>query len=187
MHTALIFQAIVAALLLTSGYACMDLRTEPTGKLVPGQEISLKFGGIPDPAILPKSSTYVIGGNGLLSFPTVNVEVQAAGKVTSQLTSSIVDAFCSQDKFRGITVELSIPENKTSESDAVLIKGYVKSCPHKLTHDDLDLQTALVEAGGITETGDPRTVKLIRDKLEFFLNLSEEKCAKVFLRRGDCA
>lgn len=123
---------------------------EKPGILGPGDMVRISFTTAPE-----LNQSEKIESNGRLSLPLVG-EVYASGKSTAQLQEELTNLYKSQLQNAEVTVTLE------SVAIPVVVSGEVQK-PGKIVFErPATVLEAIMEAGGFTAYGDPKTISVIR-------------------------
>jgi polysaccharide biosynthesis/export protein len=149
----LLFSSV--ALLLVTGYGApfretADSSGTATVKLAAGDVIKVAFAGAPE-----LTQTQKIRTDGRVNLPLIG-EVFAAGKTLTEFQNELVRSYKSQLRNNDVLVTL---ENRIGQ---VTVSGAVKK-PGRVEFDrPTTVFQAIMQAGGITEYGTLRNVRLVR-------------------------
>jgi polysaccharide biosynthesis/export protein len=123
---------------------------EKPGLLAAGDTIKVSFTTAPE-----LNQSQKIETNGQVSLPLIG-EVNAAGKSTAQFQTELTERYKSQLQNSEVIVTLE------SVAIPVVVSGEVQK-PGKIVFErPATVLEAIMEAGGFTPYGDPKTVSLIR-------------------------
>ncbi|MFT3990521.1 MAG: polysaccharide biosynthesis/export family protein [Luteolibacter sp.] len=134
------------------------------GQLItPGKAIQITIQGVPPEEKSRIDAMYPVSENGSVNMPYIG-HVQAAGLRTDQLAASIQARYKSAEIYTNPTIQvMSDSINSTIADKQLFVGGQVRRTgPVKYT-PGLNLYQAIQAAGGPTEFGSMKRVKLIRE------------------------
>ena len=137
--------------------------------LRPGDQFEMRLSGMPAEYAAEFSGTYTLGEDGNVSVPFVGA-VRAAGLTPSQLAVAIQNKLISEKIFTNPTALINLPQ----ATRTVTIGGEVRSPQAMAYSPDLTLNAAVMRAGGATEFGSLKKVKVTRDGKSTVYNLTKK-------------
>jgi len=126
--------------------------SKPSGKLAPGDAISVTFSGAPE-----LNTTQKIQPNGKVSLPTIG-DVSAAGRTITSFQTELMSLY--QPHLQDPAVVVSL----TGAAAGVYVSGEVVR-PGKIPLDrPMTALEAVMEAGGFTNLANPKQVIVVRNQ-----------------------
>jgi len=148
-----IFLALVAALCCTVSGALAQIQA--------GRAIQITISGVPPEEKARFDPIYPVSESGMINMPLIG-QVRAAGLRAEQLASSLESRYREAGIYTNPTFQVIDSSARTLEQQVVHVGGHVRRTgpvPHSRT---LTLYQAIQAAGGPTEFGSMRRVKLFR-------------------------
>jgi polysaccharide export outer membrane protein len=136
-----------------------DLLAQGMATLRPGDVFEMRLGGMSAEFAQEFNTQYTIGQEGRVNFPHIG-EVQAVGLTPLQLQTSIQNKLIAEKIFTRPSVNINVVQNLRT----VTIGGSVRQPGRQQWSDDMTLTSAIAQAGDLSEWGDPKRVRLIRNK-----------------------
>lgn len=124
-----------------------------------GDTIEVRLGGVPTNDVSQISGPYVIDNQGFVNLSYIN-KVSIGGKTAAQAADIIEAAYKNAQIFTNPTITISTQ----GTGRFVNVGGEVKAPGRIVFTPDLTLMSAINAAGGVTEFGNPRKVRLSRGK-----------------------
>jgi protein involved in polysaccharide export with SLBB domain len=149
-----------------------------------GDSISVKLSGVPAEEIPVVSNTYDISNSGTINLPYIG-ELHAAGMRPSQLQKAIESAYKSGEIFTHPTVQVT--SSHESPTQVIFVSGEVK-VPGRITMSPgMTIHDAMTSAGGPTDFGNLKKVKLTRNGVTRMLDLrkADNPDAQIPAEAGD--
>jgi polysaccharide export outer membrane protein len=151
---------ILILLLVVFGLSAELSAQSAENVLRPGDGIIVKLSGVPAEEITVVSTSYDISDHGTINLPYIG-ELKAAGMRPSSLQKAIESAYRSGEIFTHPTIQ--VMANKDGGGTQVLfVSGEVKASGRIQMSPNMTVLDAITSAGGPTDFGDMRKVKLTR-------------------------
>lgn len=139
--------------------------------LIPGATIQIRLGGVPPEDVNQVSGPYTVSSSGTLNLMHLKGEIKAAGLRPTDLALRITAAYKAAEIYTNPNVVV-LAAGKDPGGDMVITVGGEVRQPRAVPYrPGLDLYGAIVDAGGPSEFGDMKRVKLIRNKQERIVDL----------------
>jgi polysaccharide export outer membrane protein len=126
--------------------------------LRPGDVFEMRLGGMSAEFAQEFNTQYTIGQEGRVNFPHIG-ELQAVGLTPLQLQKSIQDKLIADKIFTRPSVNINVVQTLRT----VTVGGAVRQPGKQQWSADLTLSSAIDQAGGLTEWGSKKGVRLIRE------------------------
>jgi protein involved in polysaccharide export with SLBB domain len=154
--------------------------------LIPGASITVRLGGVPADESNQVSGPYIISSSGTLTLPHLKGDIQAAGLKPTALANKIMAAYKSAQIYVNPNIVV-LASGASPAGDLVVTVGGEVRAPRLVQYrPGLDLFGAVTEAGGPSEFGDMRRVKLIRGTTERIIDMRKVNASNtVELQAGD--
>lgn len=151
-----------------------------------GKAIQITIQGVAAEEKARIDGMYPVGSNGTINMPYLDGQaIRAAGLRPEQLAASIQSAYKSAQIYRNPTIQVFASSADTLDEQQVHVGGRVRSPgPAKFT-DGLTLWQAVQAAGGATEFGSMKRVKLFRGGQQRQYDLTQAQFMQIPLRPGD--
>lgn len=147
---------IVAGLL---ALFCMSVSV--LAQIQPGRAIQITVSGVPTEEKARFDPIYPVSEAGTINMPFIG-QVRAAGLRAEQLASALESRYKSAGIYRNPTFQVIDSSSKTLEQQVVVVGGQVRKTGPVPYNRNLTLYQAIQNAGGATEFGSMKRVKLIR-------------------------
>ncbi len=142
-----------------------------TAVLRPGDTFDLRMTGIPDPQTfgVPFAGTWTIADDGTVGIPLLKAPVKAAGLTAAGLEKSIDERLVAEKIFTHPLAVVSLPV----QSRRVTLGGPgMRQGTAIEWSPDLTLSSAINRAGGFSEYGNRKKIKVTRDGKSQVFNLA---------------
>lgn len=157
-----------AVLALAVSFLTIALASAQDAQFRAGDQVDLRFGGIPSEEIGLVSGQYGVDSDGFINMPHVG-KVKVAGLTQSQLQSAVENTYRSMQIYSAPTVTASVP----GSGGLVNMGGDVRS-PGRIPYTpDLTVLSAINASGGFTEYADQSKVRLLRGNEVILINIKE--------------
>ncbi len=131
-----------------------------------GDSFEMRLSGMPQEFSQDFAQMYTVSDDGNVQFPYIG-NIHAAGLRPSQLAAAVQNRLIADKIFTTPTAIINLP----AASRTVTIGGGVRS-PHALPwSEDLTLSSAIMQAGGKTDFGNDKKVKVKREGKATIYNL----------------
>lgn len=149
-----------------------------------GKAIRITIKGIPaeDKAIIEE--VYPVTEEGTVNLPYVG-KINAAGKTTEQLARDIEKAYVDAKIFIEPAVEAALAKSKAPDVHVIHIGGEVRRPGPIAFTEGMTLWEAIQAAGGATEFGSLKRVKLYRDGKQTTYDMTNKEALSVPLKVND--
>ncbi|GAA5125337.1 polysaccharide biosynthesis/export family protein [Luteolibacter yonseiensis] len=155
------------------------------GQIEAGKSIQITISGVPDKDRATITNTYPVSESGMINMPYIG-PVQAAGLRTDQLQSKLQGLYKSSGYYTNPTIQVisnAIGANVAQES--VIVGGQVRRPGPVPFAKELTLWGAIQAAGGATEFGSMRRVKVIRGGNQKSYDVTKPQFMQIPLQRND--
>jgi polysaccharide export outer membrane protein len=149
-----------------------------------GTSIVIKIKGIPADEKAKIDADYRVSEQGKINLPYVGL-VNAEGKTKEQLASDIAKAYLEAKIFIAPAVAIAIGEIPVIRDPVIHIGGQVRKPGPVLFAEGMTLWKAIQAAGGATEFGSLRRVKLYRDGEQINYDMEQKENLSVPLKADD--
>jgi protein involved in polysaccharide export with SLBB domain len=149
-----------------------------------GQAINITIANVPAEDKATINNTYPVSQNGMINMPHIG-QVRAAGMLPEQLQSSLEARYKSAQIYRNPTIQVIASSADTLVKQVVYVGGDVGRKGPVEYVKGLTIYQALQAAGGATEFGTMRRVKLFRDGREQTYDLTQSQFRKIPVQPND--
>lgn len=151
-----------------------------------GKAIQITIQGVAAEEKARIDGMYPVGSNGTINMPYLDGQaIRAAGLRPEQLAASIQSAYKRAQIYRNPTIQVFASSADVLDEQQVHVGGRVRNPgPAKFT-DGLTLWQAVQAAGGATEFGSMKRVKLFRGGQQRQYDLTQAQFMQIPLRPGD--
>ena len=153
----------ISLLLVLLCFTVPQLRAESAVTIRPGDVFDMRITGIP-PDVATGDGTaalqYTIGQDGIVNVPLLG-KMKIAGLTSSQAEDQIQAKYVAGKIYTNPVIIISVQQAQQQRS--VTISGGVKGPGKQPWASDLTLGSAIAGAGGISDFGSPKGIKVIRD------------------------
>jgi protein involved in polysaccharide export with SLBB domain len=136
--------------------------------LRPGDQITMKLGGIPSAEILAVSGTYNVDGDGSVNLPHVG-RVKIAGLTPGAAETTIENLYKSREIYTNPNVVITMQ----AQSRFVNVGGEVNEPQRVPFTPDLTILSSISAAGGFSRFADARKVRLLRDNTLMIIDVDK--------------
>jgi protein involved in polysaccharide export with SLBB domain len=157
----------------------------PQAEIKAGKAIQITIQGVPVAEKAKVDGLYPVGVNGTINMPFLNQPIRAAGLRPEQLAQSIQSAYIREQIYRNPTVQVFGSDGEAIDVQQVHVGGRVKAPGPTKFVEGLTLWQAIQAAGGATEFGSMKRVKLYRGKSQNQYDLTQPKFMQIPLKPGD--
>lgn len=156
-----------------------------SAQIQPGKAISMTISGVPDADKGQFNNTYPVSESGTINVPHLGI-VQAAGMRPEALASMLQSRFKSARIYNNPTIQvIQSTEGGGITTEIVTIGGDVRAPGAKPYTKELTLWGAIQAAGGETEFGSIRRVKITRNGTQKSYDLTQPQFKQIPLQRND--
>lgn len=135
--------------------------TAAFAQIQPGRAIQITISGVPAEEKSRFDPIYPVSETGMINMPFIG-PVRAAGLRSEQLASALEGRYKAAGIYTNPTFQVIDSSAKRLEEQVVVVGGQVRSPGPKPYNRNLTLWQAIQAAGGATEFGSMKRVKLLR-------------------------
>jgi len=177
MNLKSICNALLASALLVSPVLAQSL-------IKPGRAIQVSIKGVPPDEQGKIDGMYPVSESGMINMPHIG-QMRAAGMRAEDLAASIQSTYRSREIYRNPTIQVFGTQDQAIDRQVVHLGGQIrKTGPIDYTQG-LTLWQAVQAAGGSTEFGSMKRVKLIRGASTKTFDLTQPQFMRVPLEPND--
>ncbi|MCX6874226.1 MAG: polysaccharide biosynthesis/export family protein [Verrucomicrobia bacterium] len=173
---AIIFGSMASLLLAITGFA--------QTKIMPGRAITITISGVPAEEKTRIDGTYPVSESGNINIAHIG-EVRAAGLRADELSKVLQSTYKSRQIYTNPIIQVLSSSMDTLDEQLVHIGGQVRRTGPTKFIKGLTLYQAIQAAGGPTEFGYMKRVKLFRNGKQRQYDLSKEQFMSVPLEPND--
>jgi len=174
MKTILILVALVAMLTIQSNAQTIQ----------PRQAINITISNVPPEDKATVTNTYPVSQNGMINMPHIG-QVRAAGLLPEQLQASLEARYRSAEIYRNPTIQVIASDIDTLVSQVIYMAGDIGNKGPVKYVNGITLHQAIQAAGGASEFGSMRRVKLYRDGKNQTYDLTKDQFRGIPLQPND--
>ena len=150
-----------------------------------GKAINITISNVPAEDKATINNTYPVSDNGMINMPMIG-QVRAAGMSNSALQSSLEAMYRSRGIYTNPTIQVLVTnQNSGVAAETVTLGGFVRSPGPIPFAKELTLWQAIQAAGGPTEFGSMRRVKVFRDGNQKTYDVTKAQFMAIPLQRND--
>jgi polysaccharide biosynthesis/export protein VpsN len=154
-------------------------------QIQPGKAINMTISNVPDADKSQFNMTYPVSDSGTINVPYLGI-VQAAGMRPEALASMLQSRFKAAQIYNNPTIQVIVStEGGAVNQEVVTIGGDVRAPGPKPYTKELTLWGAIQAAGGETEFGSIRRVKITRNGVQKSYDLTQPQFKQIPLQRND--
>ncbi len=171
---------------LFSGLIALVLATVCAyGQIEAGKSINISISGVPDSDRAMVTNTYPVSEGGMINMPFIG-QVRAAGMRTEELQSSLQARYKSAGIYTNPTIQvISTSIGAQVAQETVMVGGFVRRTGPVPYSKELTLWGAIQAAGGASEFGSMKRVKVIRDGNQRTYDVTKPQFMQIPLQRND--
>lgn len=148
-----------------------------------GKSIQITATGIPETEKNRINGLYLVSADGFVTMPFVG-KVAVAGLSDEKLAKALEDVFQEKEIYQGVRIQvISAPGCGPNDQETVIFGGQVKKPGPVPMVKNLTIHQAIQNAGGISNTGELKRVRLIRNGEIKSYELNQ--LANIPLQKGD--
>ncbi len=150
-----------------------------------GKSINITIAGVPDQDRATITNTYPVSESGMINMPFIG-QVRAGGLRNEELQISLQSRYKSAGIYTNPTIQVianAVGANVNQET--VIVGGQVRRPGPVPFAKELTLWGAIQAAGGSTEFGSMRRVKVIRDGSQRAYDVTKAQFQQIPLQRND--
>lgn len=148
------------------------------------QAITISVQGVPDQDRMTINNTYPVAQNGTINMPFIG-SIQAAGLLPEQLASNLQSRYRAEQIYTSPTFQVMATSSDTLVEQVVHVGGLVRRTGPVRYTNGLTIYQAVQAAGGPTEFGSMRRVRLFRDGAPKTYDLTQQQFMRIPLRPND--
>ena len=161
------------------------LVTPAMSQIEAGTSVQITIMGVPVEEKGKIDAVYPVSESGTLNMPFIGV-IRAAGMRPEALASSIQNAYRSQQIYTNPTIQvIDTRGGLTAREQMVHVGGQVRRTGPVMYQRNLTIYQAVQAAGGATEFGSLRRVKLFRDGKTQVFDITDPQSMGIPLRPDD--
>ena len=150
-----------------------------------GKAINITISNVPQEDKSTVNGTYPVSDSGMINMPMIG-QVHAAGLSNSALQSSLEGLYRSRGIYTNPTIQVLVTsQNSGVAAETVTLGGQVRSPGPVPFAKELTLWQAIQAAGGPTEFGSMRRVKVFRDGNQKTYDVTKAQFMAIPLQRND--
>jgi protein involved in polysaccharide export with SLBB domain len=150
-----------------------------------GKSINITIAGVPEQDKVTITNVYPVSGAGMINMPYLG-EVRAAGLKTEDLQTSLQRAYVRAGIYTNPTIQVIANINGAAvNQETVMVGGQVRRPGPVPFAKESSLWGAIQAAGGPTEFGSMRRVKLTRNGNMKVYDVTKPKFMQIPLERND--
>ena len=150
-----------------------------------GKAINITISNVPPEDKSTVNGTYPVSDSGMINMPMIG-QVRAAGLSNSALQSSLEGLYRSRGIYTNPTIQVLVTsQNSGVAAETVTLGGFVRSPGPVPFAKELTLWQAIQAAGGPTEFGSMRRVKVFRDGNQKTYDVTKAQFMAIPLQRND--
>ncbi len=147
--------------ILAGLFALISISTSLFAQIQPGRAIQISVSGVPAEEKGRIDSIYPVSEAGMINMPFIG-QVRASGLRSDQLASSLESHYKTSKIYRNPTFQVIDNDGKRVAEQLVVVGGFVRAPGAKPYNRNLTLWQAIQAAGGASEFGSMKRVKLTR-------------------------
>ena len=150
-----------------------------------GKSINISIAGVPDQDRLTITNTYPVSENGMVNMPFIG-QVRAAGLRNEELQSVLQNRYKEKGIYTNPTIQVIANSiGATVNQETVIVGGQVRRPGPVPFAKELTLWGAVQAAGGATEFGSMKRVKLTRNGSQKSYDVTKSQYMQIPLQRND--
>lgn len=150
-----------------------------------GKSINITIAGVPDQDRAAISNTYPVSESGMVNMPFIG-PVKAAGLRNEELQASLQNRYKSAGIYTNPTIQVIANSiGSTVNQETVIVGGQIRKPGPVAYAKELTLWGAVQAAGGPTEFGSMRRVKLTRNGSQKTYDATKQQFMQIPLQRND--
>jgi len=171
--------------LLFAFFALFAISATSSAQIQAGKAINITISNVPPEDKATVNGTYPVSDGGMINMPLIG-QVHAAGMGSSELQSVLQARYKSAGIYTNPTIQvIASGENERVVQESVTVGGQVRRPGPVPYAKELTLWQAIQAAGGATEFGSMRRVKLFRDGNQKTYDASKPQFMAIPLQRND--
>ena len=150
-----------------------------------GKVIQVSIKGVPVEEQAKIDGQYAVSDSGLVNLPYLSSPIRAAGLTPGALAANIQASYRSQQIYRNPSVQVFASSADALDKQMVHIGGQVRRPGPVEFNQGLTLYQAVQAAGGATEFGSMKRVKLFREGRQQYYDLTKAQFMNIPLQPSD--
>jgi protein involved in polysaccharide export with SLBB domain len=151
----------------------LPVSAQQAGLLKPGDAVQIEL-KTPAEDASTFGTLYAVSDRGTIKMPMLEQEIPAVGISTSTLARRIEAAYKAAQIYTAPMINATLPVVEGGmPNHVVTVSGEVRASGEFPLRQGMTLMTAISKAGGFTEFGDPKKVKLLRANREQIFNMKK--------------
>ena len=157
----------------------------PVQTIQAGKSVNITISGVPDQDRATITNTYPVSEGGMINMPFIG-PVRAAGMRNDELAASLQNRYKSAGYYTHPTIQvITTAGAQNPDQEIVTVGGYVRAPGKQPYTKELTLWGAVQGAGGATEFGSMRRVKLYRNGVSKTYDVTKPQFKQIPLQRND--
>ena len=170
---------------LFAGLAVLTcISTSMVAQIQPGRAIQISISGVPAEEVSRFNGIYPVSESGTINMPFIG-QVKASGLRAEQLAASLESRYKSAGYYTNPTIQVIDSSAKTIDEQVIHVGGQVRRTGPVPYNRNLTLYQAIQAAGGPTEFGSMKRVKLFRAGNQKQYDLSKSQFMNIPLEQND--
>lgn len=150
-----------------------------------GKSINITIAGVPDQDRATITNTYPVSEGGMVNMPFIG-QIRAAGLRNEELQASLQNRYKSAGIYTNPTIQvIATSIGATVNQETVIVGGQIRRPGPVPYAKELTLWGAVQAAGGPTEFGSMRRVKLTRNGSQKTYDVTKQQYMQIPLQRND--
>ena len=170
--------------LLTGLGVIVCLATHGFSQIEAGKAVNITISGVTSEEKGRIDNTYPVSDAGLINMPFIG-SVQAAGLKNDQLAASLQARYKSAGIYNNPTIQVISNITDKINEQTIVIGGQVRAPGPKAFNKGLTLYQAIQTAGGATEFGSMKRVKIYRNGRPTTYDLTKSQFMSVLVQPND--
>lgn len=171
--------------IFTGLFAIVALASTGLAQIEAGKSIQIFIMGVPPEEKGKIDALYPVSESGTINLPFIG-KIQASGMSDEGLASAIQNAYRGAQIYNNPTIQvISTGKGSSVDQEVVHLGGQVRGTGAKPFQKSLTIYQAVQAAGGATEFGSLKRVKLIRNGKSRVFDLTQDQFKNVPLEPND--
>ncbi|MEO5915228.1 MAG: polysaccharide biosynthesis/export family protein [Luteolibacter sp.] len=171
--------------LLRALFALIFISATASAQIQAGKAINITISNVPSEDKAQVNGVYPVSDNGMINMPMLG-QVHAAGMSNAALQSSLESLYKGKGIYTNPTIQVIVSnQNGNVVAETVTVGGFVRQPGPVPYAKELTLWQAIQAAGGATEFGSMRRVKLFRDGNQKTYDATKAQFMSIPLQRND--
>lgn len=166
-------------------FTLLLLASGVTAQIQSGKAINITISNVPPEDKATVNGTYPVSDSGMINMPLIG-QVHAAGMSSAQLQSALQERYKSAQIYTNPTIQVIVDSQTANVAqESVTVGGQVRRPGPVPYAKELTLWQAIQAAGGATEFGSMRRVRLFRDGNQKTYDVTKPQFMAIPLQRND--